>query len=505
MIGVNITKAAAPNKAPTKPVIIAPKGSAEYMPEISWNASTDGDGDEINYTVMLSKDKNTWTSLPKTTNKKAMFKEPLDKNTTYYLKVVADDGYDGGRVESDVVTFTTTSTKSYWADKEVQQFNIGTGGTINKVTLGSTPNPVKLIYMGDGYTQELYKYGGQFDQEIEKAIGALFAYEPYKAYANYFTVYVVAAYSNEAGMSVGPEWDNPTTVVDTKFKCTWEGGYSTGISCNTATVIDYAANAPGMRGVSTWATGTNLTWSPISIIINTNQYAGTNIWSAGVYGDPANKKDFQYYEGYTILSIAQTPARHPVGSGYGDSWNTLRHEFGGHGFGLLGDEYVYEKTTNFPYENEGSFRAWQGRGTYANIYLPEFNETTRAWMDGDIEKTPNVFGANWKTFADRPDYAGANIGLFEGAYIYGLGIYRSENISCMIDNRPHFNTFSRWKIYCRIMETAGKNPTVADFVSRDVDIVDTYGSAPTKSAYSRYRHKGPLLMDGTHKKPYRLR
>ncbi len=495
---LTIYKDPAPNKAPTKPTGLKPSGSAEYLPEISWNASTDGDGDEVKYTVMLSKDKNTWTSLPRTTATKIMPKEPLDKNCTYYMKVVADDTFAGGKVESDVVSFTTTSIKSYWADREVKQYNINSDGSFTEVALGTTPRPVKLIYTGDGYTQDLYKYGGQFDQEMQKGILAFFAYEPYKTYAEYFTVYVVAAYSNEAGMSVGSSWQNPTTVVDTKFKCTWAGGNSTGINCNTATVIDYAAEVPGMRGADALATGTNLTWSPISILINTNQYAGTNIWSSGI-------SNVGSYGGYRIVSIAQTPARHPVGSGYGDSWNTLRHEYGGHGFGLLGDEYVYYSTTSFPQSNEANFRAWQGRGTYCNTYLPEWDETGATWRAGEMEKTPEVAGANWKTFADKPEYAAANIQLFPGSATYGLGVYRSEQGSCMINNIPHFNTISRWKIYCRIMETAGKTPTVEDFMSRDVDKTNTYGSAPTKSSHNHKYCEGPLLMDAEHRRPYRLK
>ena len=324
-----ITKEAAKNNPPSKPTGLKPSGSnVETITTFSWNASTDPDpSDKVQYTVMLSKDNSNWKSFDPTEKTSVLNTVEMEKNTTYYYKVVADDGYEGGKVESDVVTFTTGSTKSYWADGEVRLYDINPDGSITEVS--STSRPFKLIYTGDGYTQDLYKYGGQFDEEIDKGIKALFQVEPYKYYYNYFAVYKVAAYSNEAGMSSGStNWDEATTKVDTKFKCSWEGGNSTGIGCDTKTVEEYAAKCPGYKGATDAETRTNLSWSPISVIINADQYAGTNIWSSGMGG-------------MKMISIAQTPARHPSSGSYGGFEYTLRHEYGGHGIGLLGDEYVY--------------------------------------------------------------------------------------------------------------------------------------------------------------------
>ncbi len=496
---ITIVKDASPNEAPTKPTGLKPSGTnISTITEFSWNASTDLNGDALKYKALISKDNTTWIEIGETSAVKLLNKEEMDKNTTYYYKVIVDDSFAGGKVESDVITFTTGSTKEYWADGEVKLYEVNLDGSITEVK--TTSRPFKLIYTGDGYTQELYKYGGQFDKEMDGGIKALFQVEPYRAYYQYFAVFKVAAYSNEAGMSSGStNWDQATTKVDTKFKCSWAGGNSTGISCNTNTVVEYAARCfPELSTASALERGTKLTWSPISILINTDQYAGTNIWTSGISGVGS-------YGGYRMISIAQTPARHPTSSSYGDSWNTLRHEFGGHGIGLLGDEYVYQSTTAYPQSNEANFRAWQGRGAYSNIYLPEWDATLNAWKAGEMDKTPTISGENWNTFAVMPEYASASIQLYSGAATYGLGVYRSEKGSCMINNIPHFNTVSRWKIYCRIKETAGETPTVAEFLARDIDKTNTYSSAPNTKSHDHRRCEGPILMDEFHSKPYRMR
>ena len=506
---LTITKEPAPNTPPTKPTGLNPTGSnVETITTFSWNASTDGNGDKIKYTIMLSKDNINWTSFNPTEKTSMMNPTELEKNTTYYYKVMADDGFEGGKVESDAVTFTTGSTKTYWADGEVRLYEVNSDGSVTEVS--STSRPFKLIYTGDGYTQDLFKYGGQFDKEVDAGIKALFEYEPYRYYYNYFAIYKVAAYSNEAGMSSGStKWDDAANKVDTKFKCSWAGNNSTAIGCETDIVIEYASKCfPELANATNLEKGTKLTWSPISIIINADQYAGTNIWSSGI-------NQVGSYGGMRMVSIAQTPARHPASSGsYSGFAYTLRHEYGGHGIGLLGDEYVYYNTTAYPFDNQETFRYWQGIGAYANTYLPQWDTANNAWYSDydhcNLSLTPKVEGANWKTFADMTEiYGDCGINLHAGSAMYGVGIYRSEKGSCMINNIPHFNTFSRWKIYCRIKRTAGETPTVEDFVAHDYDKINTFSSAApgtkTSSTAPARRCEGPMLIDPYHKKPYKMR
>ena len=91
--------------------------------------------------------------------------------------------------------------------------------------------------------------------------------------------------------------------------------------------------------------------------------------------------------------------------------------------------------------------------------------------------------------------------------MYVSGIYRSEYRSCMVDNIMHYNTVSRWKIYCRIKLTAGETPTLEEFMANDTDVINTYGDAAanTKSSQPMRMCEGPILMDDFHSKPYRLK
>ena len=272
---------------------------------------------------------------------------------------------------------------------------------------------------------------------------------------------------------------------------------NSGIDCDVDEVAEYAFKVPGIKGSTDAESLTNLTWCPVSIIINAYAYAGTKIWLGDDYG------------GMKMISIAQTPARQPSYGAHDGFAYTLRHEYGGHGFGLLDDEYVYYDTQMFPRDDEESFRYWQGEGAFCNTYLPQWNSSANSWYSDaqhcNLSLTPKTEGVNWKTFADRTDYASAAISLCAGSSYYGVGIYRSEYTSCMVDNIPHFNTISRWKIYCRIKISAGETPTLEDFVSRDTDRSNAYSSgAPATKSYTRPKCKGPLLKDRFHKKPYRL-
>lgn len=474
---LTIKKAAAENHAPTKPTNLSPTGSGvSRTPTFSWTASTDADNDQLKYTVKYSKNNSNWTSLTATTATSVAFSGTLDASTTYYWKVEADDSYNG-KTESDVVSFTTeaASTNSY-EDLEIAVYQQATSGA----------KPVVLIFTGDGYTKDMFNYGGQFDQDINAQIEALFAIEPFKTYRNYFTVYKIAAYSNQAGISQGESYDNRTKVVDTRFKCTWEGS-GTGIDCDLDEVLSVASNIPGMKGNTDSKTYMNLTWAPVSITINANVYAGTNIWWATDEDHSATN--------FEVGSVAQTPAKHPNYGSYSGSAYTLRHEFGGHGFGLLDDEYVYYTNTTIPNNYKQQTLQWKNYsliGCLGNVTFETQKQSNQYVAKSSCE---------WYQFIGRSEYAAAAIGVYEGAEMYGKGIWRPEYISCMDDNRPHFNTPSRYQIYRRIKITAGETPSIEDFIAHDNDKVQSFSAPVTKTTAPRFP-RPTLIRHGQKVKAY---
>ena len=65
-----------------------------------------------------------------------------------------------------------------------------------------------------------------------------------------------------------------------------------------------------------------------------------------------------------------------------------------------------------------------------------------------------------------PNYG--RIGVFQGGGNKMFGRWRSEKISCMIDNRFYFSTWQRMLIVQRIMKLSGSTFNVASFWDHDV-------------------------------------
>lgn len=296
--------------------------------------------------------------------------------------------------------------------------NYGDGGyTIYQIS--KKAHPIKLIITGDGYLSNHFNNGGLFDQNADEAIEALFAIEPYKTYREYFSVYKIAAFSEETGISSQVDNIRKNTV----FSSTLVGG--TGIECDYDRVLSYALLPPDM-------TEEDLTNTSICVIINENTYAGT-CWTVS-----------------NGISIAMIPVSHPQESYYTIEFpNIVRHEFGGHGFGRLADEYIVYDTT-IPNEEKENLLLWQEYNYNLNI-SPYYTK----------EQVP------WSRFIGKPEYP--HVDVFEGGYYYPQGITRSEDISCMDDNRPYFNTQSRYLIVERILQATGEGKlTYQKFFDKDV-------------------------------------
>ncbi len=403
---IEIKQAAAPNVAPSKPTELVPENNAvdvSMMPTFSWAPCTDEEGDEISYFVALSTDGKNWKRI--SAGKSTSVALPaswgvLEPNAKYYYKVIADDGNSEGTTESDVNVFTVGAKDAYSDGDHVVYMQ------------SAKTTPVILVFTGDGYLAEHYKYGGQFDQDVNSAIDGLFEVEPYKSYKEYFTVYKIAAYSNQTGIT------NKSTndIKDTKFKLEWEGGRSTGISCNYDLVIEWAMKIPGVD-ISVLQKGA------IGVISNADVYAGT----CASYSDG--------------VSISMIPYLRSSSSGMTNFTNVVVHEMGGHGFGRLGDEYQ-------TYNERASEERQKEVLSFQNDWLYPFYLNLSVY--------PQQSKSLWAHFQGVEGYS--HVGMFEGGGLYTQGIWRPEKISCMEDNRKYYNSPSRFYIVKRILEGAGEIP-----------------------------------------------
>ena len=292
-----------------------------------------------------------------------------------------------------------------------------------KLQSAAVGNGVNIILMGDGYTINDMKRGtGKYEQDMRKAADAFFSVYPYNIYRNHFNVYMIAAISNQQGISN----ESTNTIIDTRFEALWEGGRSTGIDCNDDIVVEYLDAIADL----TFANIHDLT---VIMPINANIYAGT----CAMYYEYNFRTD--YGNGFSISMC-------PTGS---DFEAVVVHEAGGHGFAKLTDEYIYNANETIPDETKNLINTVKRFGWYENVDF--YSDITRT---------------SWSGFAGLSKYS--MVGTYEGAVLYGKGIWRPEYNSCMNDNVSYFNAPSRWAQVRRIKRLAGISYTFAQFLQDDV-------------------------------------
>ena len=399
-----------PNSAPDAPVLTFPESSATDIPTnvtFKWNVPADPDGDVLTYTLMISSNGGaSWKTVESKSNS-TKFSSYLDKNTEYMWKVEAMDPFGGKAVSS--VRYFTTGTAGGYVDGEVRLIKEESAGA---------PQPVHLIFTGDGFIEEDYQDGGAFDQALETAVNAFFGLEPYASYKDYFRVSAVAAYSQERGATVISNMTGcKAQTKNTKFSSTLEGGNSTGISCDYDRVFSYARKVDGV-------TEADLDNTTVFVIINLDVYAGTCM----------------------MISSGRSVSMCPTGSSFG---KVVTHEGGGHGFGRLLDEYRYEYES-LPVDKKNLVNLWRESDPYFGYNIS---------LTGDRELV------HWKHYFDMAGYEA--VGMYEGAYLYYMGAWRPEYISCMEDNRPYYNAPSREAIVRRIMKASGSTFDFDDFLAKD--------------------------------------
>lgn len=325
------------------------------------------------------------------------------------------------------------------------------GDVISHQTFSATKasRAVNLVIVGDGFIKDDYYPGGAFDEAAERAIEAFFSVEPFPSYREYFSVYKVVAYSEERGATVQRDFSGPQgpkrQTKNTVFSSILEGGTSTGIDCDEDTVFEYALKVAGM-------TESELTKTTIVVIINLEVYAGTTI---------------MYLDGRSIALC-------PMGDTYEE---IVYHEGSGHGFGRLMDEYIYYTNQSFPVNEIQT--------------LDQFRQGD-AWNFGaNLSTTDNRDEVHWKHYFGKTGYG--MVGLYEGGALYGKGVWRPEENSCMNDNSPYFNAPSREAIVRRIMSINGVGFDYDTFYAYDKYEPVSVSSPRARSLTSKAPLAPPIL------------
>ena len=325
-------------------------------------------------------------------------------------------------------------------------------------TKGSKKNVIAIL--ADGFREEELS---QFEILAKGAFDYLFGVEPFKSYKEYFTAYYCRVPSNESGAGVIDKDGNILTPVDNYFGSRWPEETYGNMTADAATVQEY------LKTHIPEVVSKELSYKdvPTMLMINDNRYGGIcHVYGSGwsysqvpyQYDGREIRWSFPKYqavnprddsEGYRETTDAE---RDEMGRNIGDWRNTMLHEFGGHGYGRLTDEYW-----NTSFNQPGAISGHAYSVPYALNVAGVYEEIP--WQEDLLDRLDDLTARN-------PDYA--RIGIWHGGQNSLYYRWRSEKTSCMIDNRPYFSTWQRIRIVRRILEKAGETFDMDDFLAKDV-------------------------------------
>lgn len=306
---------------------------------------------------------------------------------------------------------------------------------LQKATRGNRGG-INLVFLGDGYDAKDISEG-KYMKDMQEQVENFFGIEPYKSYRNYFNVYTAIAVSPETGIGT------INTIRYAKFETTYTGGV--GLRCDYDAVFDYALQIPTV-------TKENLKESLIIMVPNSTDYGGIcQMWE----------------DGSAIAFCPLSTYGYPL-----DTRGVIQHEAGGHGFGKLGDEYIYHNEFIDFCQCTCCGHVWEfniakSLGWYENLSLSgKMNEVPWSQL---------IFDEKYSDFVD----------IFEGGFMHNRGVYRSEQNSCMNNDIPYYSTISRMAIVKRIKQYAGETFTYEDFKANDV-----ISSEGVTRSYSNLHYSG---------------
>ena len=289
--------------------------------------------------------------------------------------------------------------------------------TLQKATRGNTGG-INIVILGDGYDGKNIS-DGDYLTNIKQEVEYFFGIEPYTTYRDYFNVYTAFPLSTETGVGT------VNTIRYNRFNTTYTGGV--GLRADYDAIFEYALNAPTV-------TRDNLNQTLIIIVPNSTDYGGIcQMWE----------------DGSAIAFCPQSTYGYPL-----DSRGVIQHEAGGHGFGKLGDEYIYH--------NEFiDFCSCTCCG-----HVLEFNWAKGlGWYD-NLSLTGKMHEVPWSHLIFDDRYSDI-VDIYEGGFMHNRGVFRSEQNSCMNNDIPYYSTISRESIVKRIKYYAGETYSFEDFVAND--------------------------------------
>ena len=353
--------------------------------------------------------------------------------------------------------------KDYTHECSVSQYGYEYGEdewiTLQKATKGNNGG-INIVLLGDGFNAKDIA-SGKYLNDIKQEVEYFFGIEPYKTYRDYFNVYTAIPLSTESGVGT------VNTIRYNRFNTTFTGGV--GLKADYDEVFDYALGAPTVNKG-------NLNQTLIIIVPNSTDYGGIcQMWE----------------DGSAIAFCPQSTYGYPL-----DTRGVIQHEAGGHGFGKLGDEYIYHN----------AFIDFCDCTCCGHVL--EFNGAkSLGWYD-NLELTGKMHSVGWSHLIFDDRYSDI-VDIYEGGYMHNRGVFRSEPNSCMNNDIPYYSTISRESIVKRIKAYAGETYSFEDFVKndkRDAGIVESraFGGNGDQRTSGTYQH-APVFHKGSPLKMAKVR
>ena len=345
--------------------------------------------------------------------------------------------------------------KDYTHECSVSQYGYEYGEdewiTLQKATKGNNGG-INIVLLGDGFNAKDIA-SGKYLNDIKQEVEYFFGIEPYKTYRDYFNVYTAIPLSTESGVGT------VNTIRYNRFNTTYTGGV--GLKADYDEVFDYSLGAPTV-------TKNNLDQTLIIIVPNSTDYGGIcQMWDSGA----------------AIAFCPQSTYGYPL-----DTRGVIQHEAGGHGFGKLGDEYIYHN----------AFIDFCDCTCCGHVM--EFNwAKSLGWYD-NLEITGKMHSVGWSHLIFDDRYSDI-VDIYEGGYMHNRGVFRSEPNSCMNNDIPYYSTISRESIVKRIKRYAGETYSFEDFVKndkRDAGVVESraFGTNGDQRTAHTYQH-APIFHKGS--------
>ena len=322
--------------------------------------------------------------------------------------------------------------------------------TLQKATKGNNGG-INIVILGDGYDAKDIA-SGQYLKDMQDEVEYFFGIEPFKTYRDYFNIYTAFPVSTESGVG------SINTIRYNRFNTTFTGGV--GLKCDYDEMFSYVLNAPTV-------TKDNLCQSLIIVIPNSTDYAGiTQMWE----------------DGTAIAFCPKSTYGYPL-----DSRGVIQHEAGGHGFGKLGDEYIYHN----------AFIDACGCSCCGHVDAI-LGAQSLGWYD-NLSITGKTNQVPWSHLIYDPRYSDI-VDIYEGGYMHSRGVFRSEQNSCMNNDIPYYSTISRESIVKRIKRYAGEEYSFEEFVAndkRDVNIMATRSIGTYSGSLVHSRQLPPTIHKGS--------